>query len=72
MMSNYNNADVYANRKETYSNNRETEVKAAIYCRLSKDDDIDGESESIQNQKLILQKYADEHHFLNTRFYIDM
>ena len=30
-----------------------------------------GESESIQNQKLILQKYADEHHFFNTRFFID-
>ena len=29
------------------------------------------ESESIQNQKLILQKYADEHHFFNTRFFVD-
>ena len=30
-----------------------------------------GESESIQNQKLILQRYADEHFFLNTRFFVD-
>ena len=30
-----------------------------------------GESESIQNQKLILQRYADEHHFFNTRFFVD-
>lgn len=30
-----------------------------------------GESESIQNQKLILQKYADEHRLLNTRFFVD-
>ena len=30
-----------------------------------------GESESIQNQKMILQKYADEHHFFNTRFFVD-
>ena len=30
-----------------------------------------GESESIQNQKLILQKYADEHHFFNTRFFVE-
>ena len=30
-----------------------------------------GESESIQNQKLILKKYADEHHFFNTRFFVD-
>ena len=45
--------------------------RAAIYCRLSKDDDLDGESASIANQKLILQKYADEHHFFNTRFFVD-
>lgn len=44
----------------------------ALYCRLSQEDMRTSESESIQNQKLILQKYADEHHFLNTRFYIDM
>lgn len=43
----------------------------ALYCRLSQEDMRAGESESIQNQKLILQRYADEHHFLNTRFYID-
>jgi site-specific DNA recombinase len=30
-----------------------------------------GESESIQNQKLILQRYADGHFFLNTRFFVD-
>ncbi len=30
-----------------------------------------GESESIQNQKLILQKYADQNHFFNTRFFVD-
>ena len=30
--------------------NYETEVRAAIYCRLSKDDNLDSESESIQNQ----------------------
>ena len=43
----------------------------ALYCRLSQEDVQIGESESIQNQKLILQKYADEHHFFNTRFFID-
>ena len=35
----------------------------ALYCRLSQEDMQAGESESIQNQKLILQKYADDHHF---------
>jgi len=43
----------------------------ALYGRLSKEDLQAGESESIQNQKIILQRYADEHHFYNTRFYID-
>ena len=43
----------------------------ALYCRLSQEDMQAGESESIQNQKLILQRYADEHSFLNTRFFVD-
>ena len=34
-------------------------MKAAIYCRLSKEDeDKIGESESIQNQKSMLLQYA--------------
>lgn len=43
----------------------------ALYCRLSQEDMQAGESESIQNQKIILQRYADDHHFLNTRFFVD-
>lgn len=43
----------------------------ALYCRLSQEYMQAGESESIQNQKLILQRYADEHFFLNTRFFVD-
>ena len=39
----------------------------ALYCRLSQEDLQAGESGSIQNQRMILQKYAEEHHFLNTR-----
>ena len=46
----------------------QTDKITALYCRLSQEDMQAGESESIQNQKLILQKYADEHHFFNTRF----
>ena len=41
----------------------QTDKITALYCRLSQEDMQAGESESIQNQKLILQKYADEHHF---------
>lgn len=43
----------------------------ALYCRLSQEDEKAGESESISNQKMILQKYADEHQFFNTCFYVD-
>lgn len=30
--------------------------KTALYCRLSQDDGIEGDSNSIQNQKAILRK----------------
>ena len=43
----------------------------ALYCRLSQEDDLHGESNSITNQKAILQKYADEHGFPNTMFFVD-
>lgn len=36
------------------------EVRAAIYCRLSKDDDQDGPSASIQNQREMLSRYCEE------------
>ena len=43
----------------------------ALYCRLSRDDGAEGESNSIANQKKLLAKYAKEHGFTNTRFYVD-
>ncbi len=43
----------------------------ALYCRLSVDDSLDGDSNSIKNQKAILSKYANEHGFTNPRFYVD-
>lgn len=49
----------------------QTDKITALYCRLSQEDLQAGESGSIQNQKLILQKYADEHHLFNTRFFVD-
>ncbi len=36
---------------------------AAIYCRLSRDDGGDAESNSIQTQRMMLKKYAKEHGF---------
>ena len=43
----------------------------ALYCRLSRDDELQGDSNSIINQKAILQKYADENGFHNTAFFVD-
>ncbi|MBP0984732.1 MAG: recombinase family protein [Oscillospiraceae bacterium] len=43
----------------------------ALYCRLSNDDDLQGESNSITNQKAILKKYADDNGLTNTAFYVD-
>ena len=43
----------------------------ALYCRLSRDDELQGESNSISNQKHILEAYAREHGFLNYRFIVD-
>lgn len=43
----------------------------ALYCRLSQEDAQQGDSNSIQNQKAILEKYAADHSFMNTEFYVD-
>ena len=45
--------------------------RTALYCRLSQDDGLEGDSNSIQNQKNILQKFAEDHHFPNPCFYVD-
>ena len=44
---------------------------AALYCRLSRDDNMDSESNSIQNQKKILQKAAKEKGYTDTLFFVD-
>lgn len=44
---------------------------AALYCRLSRDDNMDSESNSIQNQKKILQKAAKEKGYTDTIFFVD-
>jgi len=43
----------------------------ALYCRLSRDDDLQGESNSIVNQKAILKKFADDQGFGNTMYFVD-
>ena len=44
---------------------------AALYCRLSRDDNMDTESNSISNQKKILQKAAKEKGYTDTLFFVD-
>ena len=43
----------------------------ALYCRLSQDDGREGESNSIVNQKALLNEYARKNHFKNLRFFVD-
>lgn len=49
--------------------------KTAIYCRLSKEDEdkieYGEESESIQNQKMILTEFAEKNEFMIYDIYID-
>ena len=42
-----------------------------LYCRLSNEDLVDGESNSIANQRSILSSYAASHGFTNTRVLVD-
>lgn len=51
--------------------NRQSEKITALYCRLSRDDELQGESNSITNQKSIIEKYAKDNGFQNTKFFVD-
>ena len=57
--------------KEEQDMNRQSDKITAIYCRLSRDDELAGESNSIVNQKAILKKYAQEQGFRNIQFFVD-
>ena len=45
--------------------------KAALYCRLSQDDGLVGDSSSIQTQKMMLEKYANDNGIIIVDYYID-
>lgn len=49
----------------------ESDKITALYCRLSRDDELSGESNSIKNQKSILSKYAEDNKFQNIKFFVD-
>ncbi len=54
------------------TNNRQTEEKiTALYERLSRDDELTGESNSIVNQKSMLEEYAKNNGFSNLVHYTD-
>lgn len=49
----------------------QSEKITALYCRLSRDDELQGESNSIKNQRKLLSAYAKEQGFRNPVFFID-
>ena len=59
------------NNRRSYSAADGGDKITALYCRLSRDDELKGDSNSIKNQKAILQKYADDNGFRNTEFFVD-
>ena len=56
---------------EIRNKNNGGEKITALYCRLSRDDELSGDSNSIVHQKEILSAYAEKRGFENTRFYVD-
>ena len=51
--------------------NMATNKITALYCRLSQEDALEGESGSIANQKQILLSYCKSQHFPNPKFFVD-
>ena len=45
--------------------------RAAVYCRLSKDDDLQGESTSIANQRAMLENYCEQQGWEVVKVYQD-
>lgn len=48
-----------------------SEKTTALYCRLSDDDGLSNDSISIENQKKILAKFAEDNGFTDYQFYVD-
>ena len=57
--------------KEEQKIMRQSDKITALYCRLSRDDELQGDSNSIVNQKNILSKYAKENGFKNLQYFVD-
>lgn len=46
-------------------------IITALYCRLSREDERNENSSSIETQKRFLKRYANEHNFDKTKYYVD-
>lgn len=57
--------------KMNSTENTNKNLITALYCRLSQEDERLGESLSIENQRLMIKKYAEDHRFPNIQFYVD-
>jgi DNA invertase Pin-like site-specific DNA recombinase/Pyruvate/2-oxoacid:ferredoxin oxidoreductase delta subunit len=57
--------------KEDNNNMWQSEEITALYLRLSRDDELQGDSNSIANQKAMLEKYAKDNRFQNPTFFVD-
>ena len=57
-------------KEEEMATENNTKI-TALYCRLSQEDALEGESNSISNQKKILMDYAKQNKFLHPKFYVD-
>ena len=71
IMNPTNPVQTVAQPKEDTEMSRATNKITALYCRLSQEDALAGESNSISNQKSMLLTYAKEHRFPNPTFFVD-
>lgn len=71
IMESHNSILTVAPIKEETEMLRATEKITALYCRLSQEDALDGESNSISNQRNILLQYAKQHQFFNPVCFVD-
>lgn len=66
-----NPVQTVARQKEDNNMSGATDKITALYCRLSQEDSLAGESNSVTNQGRILETFARENRFTNLSFFVD-
>ena len=66
-----NPVQTVARQKEDNNMSGATDKITALYCRLSQEDSLAGESNSVTNQRKILETFARENRFTNLLFFVD-